>query len=296
MKKLVIAVMLIAGIVALSACSSGKSDPDVVVKTKAGDIKKEDFYKKMKDRYGEPVLQEMVIVKVLGDKYDVSDKDVDKKVKTIKDQLGDQFQGYLQQQGYADEKDFRAQVKNSLLMEKAIFSDVKVTDKEMKEQYNHMKTDLKARHILVKDEKTAKDIEKKLDKGEDFAKLAKKNSTDTASAEKGGELGWFSAGSMVPQFEDAAYKMKKGEISKPIKSDFGYHIIKLEDTRKSENDVGSFEENKDKLKNDIRNRKLPADKQQEKLNKILKDADIKVEIKQFKDMFKELDNPAKAAQ
>ncbi|MDY0396012.1 peptidylprolyl isomerase [Virgibacillus halophilus] len=250
----------------------------------------------MKDQYGENVLQEMVIVKVLGDKYNVSDKEVDKKVKTIKDQLGDQFQGYLQQQGYADEKDFRNQVKNSLLMEKAIFSNVKVTDKEMKEQYNRMKTDLKASHILVKDEKTAKDVQKKLDKGEDFAKLAKKYSTDTASAEKGGELGWFSAGSMVPQFEDAAYKMKKGEISKPVKSDYGYHIIKLEDTRKSENDVGSFEDNKDKIKNDVRNQKLPSDKQQEKLNKILKDADIKIEIKQFKDMFKDLDKQTKAAQ
>lgn len=294
MKKLMIAVLLIAGVLTLSACNSGKSNSDVVVKSKAGDISKDDFYNELKDRYGEGVLQEMVIVKVLGDKYDVSDKEVDKKVKSIKDQLGDQFQGYLQQQGFKDENDFRAQVKNSLLMEKAIFSDVKVTDEEMKEQYEHMKYDLKARHILVKDEKTAKEVEKKLDNGEDFAKLAKKYSEDKASAEKSGELGWFSAGSMVPEFENAAFEMKKGEISKPIKSDFGYHIIKLEDKRKTENDVGSFKDNKDKIKNDIRNKKLPPDKQQEKLNKILKDANIKVEDKQFKDLFKDLEEKKEA--
>ena len=58
----------------------------------------------------------------------------------------------------------------------------------------------------------------KLDKGEDFAKLAKQYSTDTGSAQKGGDLGWFGAGKMVPEFENAAYNLKKNEISKPIKS------------------------------------------------------------------------------
>jgi peptidyl-prolyl cis-trans isomerase D len=82
-----------------------------------------------------------------------------------------------------------------------------------------------ARHILVKDEATAKTVKERLDKGEDFAKVAKELSQDTGSKESGGDLGWFGAGKMVAEFETAAFKLKVGEISDPVKSQFGYHII-----------------------------------------------------------------------
>jgi parvulin-like peptidyl-prolyl isomerase len=84
-----------------------------------------------------------------------------------------------------------------------------------------------ARHILVADEATAKDISTRLAAGADFAGLATMLSIDTGSKDKGGDVGWFAQGKMVPEFEKAAFSMKVGEISAPIKSTYGYHIIQV---------------------------------------------------------------------
>lgn len=90
-------------------------------------------------------------------------------------------------------------------------------------------TQVWARHILVADEETAKDIIARLQAGEDFAQLASTLSTDTASAVQGGDLGWFGPGQMVSEFETAAFALEKpGDITTtPVKSNFGYHIIQL---------------------------------------------------------------------
>ena len=91
--------------------------------------------------------------------------------------------------------------------------------------------ELQARHILVDGEDKAKELADKVAKGEDFAKLAKENTNDGGSREDGGMLGFFGKGQMVPEFEQAAFALKKGEVSKPVKSQFGWHVIKLEDRR-----------------------------------------------------------------
>lgn len=87
-----------------------------------------------------------------------------------------------------------------------------------------------AAHILVPTEAEAKDIKAKLDGGADFATLAKQDSKD-GSAQDGGDLGWFGVGVMVKPFEDAVVKLKPGEVSEPIQTQFGWHIIKLIETR-----------------------------------------------------------------
>ncbi|MDX3808452.1 peptidylprolyl isomerase [Bosea thiooxidans] len=88
-----------------------------------------------------------------------------------------------------------------------------------------------ARHILVETEDQAKAVEERLKKGEDFAKVAADVSKDPGSGKEGGDLGWFTKDRMVPEFAEAAFKLKKGEVSAPVKSQFGWHVIKLEDKR-----------------------------------------------------------------
>ncbi|WP_320197483.1 peptidylprolyl isomerase [Agrobacterium sp. rho-13.3] len=112
-----------------------------------------------------------------------------------------------------------------------------VTDAEVKARYDKevaglpQEEEVKAAHILVATEEEAKDVIKQLDAGKDFAALAKEKSTDS-NKDDGGDLGWFGKGRMVPEFEEAAFKLKKGEYTKePVKSQFGFHVIKLEDTR-----------------------------------------------------------------
>lgn len=88
-----------------------------------------------------------------------------------------------------------------------------------------------ARHILVEDEAKAKDAAARVKKGEDFAKVAAELSKDPGSGKEGGDLGWFTKERMVPQFAEAAFKLQKGQISEPVQTQFGWHVIKVEDKR-----------------------------------------------------------------
>ena len=91
--------------------------------------------------------------------------------------------------------------------------------------------EVEARHILVDSEEKAKEVLDKIAKGEDFTKLAEAYSSDPGSKAQGGKLGYFSKGQMVKEFEVAAFALKKGEVSKPVKSQFGWHVIKVDDRR-----------------------------------------------------------------
>ncbi|WLV25502.1 peptidylprolyl isomerase [Aciduricibacillus chroicocephali] len=293
MKKLAIALTLSASIFGLAACSndsgSGKGDPETIATSKAGDIKKEDFYNEMKQRSGNDVLKEMVTAKVLEDKYKVTDKQVNDELQKIKDQLGDGYKQALQQQGFT-EKQLKENLRLNLLQEQAVTEDIKVKDADIKKQYDRMKTELKASHILVDDKKTAEKVKKELDAGGDFAELAKKYSKDDANKDKGGELGWFSAkDNMDEAFLNAAYKMKKGEVSDPVQSSFGYHIIKLEDKRENK-DVESYDKAKKDIRRELAMKKIDPVKAQEKLDKLVKEADVKIKVKDLKDALKQDDS------
>jgi len=125
------------------------------------------------------------------------------------------------------------------LFEKDVMAKAKVSDQEVKDYYDQHKeefaptTQIKASHILVKTEDEAKKVMERLKKGEKFADIAKAVSIDKGSAINGGDLGYFSKGQMVPEFENAASSMNIGDISSvPVRTQFGYHIIKVTDKKK----------------------------------------------------------------
>ncbi|MBO0739939.1 MAG: peptidylprolyl isomerase [Hyphomicrobiaceae bacterium] len=112
-----------------------------------------------------------------------------------------------------------------------------ISDAEAKKFYEtqvgSLKSDqeVRARHILVDSKDKAREVYEKLAHGSDFARLAKEYSKDPGSKDQGGDLGFFGRGQMVPQFEEVAFRLKKGEISEPFESQFGWHIVLLDDRR-----------------------------------------------------------------
>jgi peptidyl-prolyl cis-trans isomerase C len=139
------------------------------------------------------------------------------------------------------EDDFQAKIKeverNALLEAlymKEIVEKSTPSEKEMKKYYEKLGWEVKASHILVKTEEEAQEIIKQLSEGGDFAELAKEKSTDRGNKDKGGDLGYFTWGKMVTPFQDTAFAMKVGSISKPVQTRFGWHIIKMEDRRETQ--------------------------------------------------------------
>jgi len=281
MKKLAIAAVLTAGIFTLTACSG--EDPEVVVESEAGNVTKDEFYDALKERYGAGVLQELVTIKVLEDNYDVTDEDVEKEIEAMKESYGDQYDMLVQQQ-FGSEENMRDVIRISLLQEEAIAEDIEITEEDLKKEYERQNKEISAQHILVEDEETANEVKEKLDNGEDFDELAKEYSTDP-SAEDGGDLGFFSAGDMVPEFEDAAFSMDEGEISDPVQSQFGYHIIKVNEIREKEESIGEYEDVKEDLRRQIVSERMDPVKAQEKINSLIEDAKVDVKIDEFNDLF-----------
>ncbi|MBJ8073600.1 peptidylprolyl isomerase [Bacillus cereus] len=266
-----------SSILLLSACGNS----DNLATSKSGNLTQEEFNKELKETAGKVVLQQAMLDKILLDKYKVSDDEVKKKVEELKKQMGDNFKAYLTQTGAKDEDDLKKIIKRQMAFEKAVKASV--TEKEIKNLY---KPKLKASHILVKDEKTAKEIKEKLNNGEDFAALAKQYSEDPGSKEKGGELTEFGPGQMDPKFEEAAYKLEAGQVSDPIKSSYGYHVIKL--TEKKE--LKPFDQEKDNIRKELEQKRLKDQQWQQQFFKdLFKEADIKITDKDLKDTFKEFE-------
>lgn len=133
-------------------------------------------------------------------------------------------------------------IKHSLLKQYALtkmFKDITVSEEEMKEYYQSHQDQfitggaVRAKHILVKNEEEAQKILEELSRQEKDFEAAAKEYSICPSKVKGGDLGYFEKGKMVPEFEDAAFQLEVGKISQPIKTQFGYHIIKIEDKRPS---------------------------------------------------------------
>ncbi|MGE8036088.1 peptidylprolyl isomerase [Lysinibacillus sp. NPDC093692] len=299
MKKTVLSLTLAASVLALGACSG--DDNKTIATSKVGDITVADFNKTSKTLAGSHIIQQMMTEKVLSDKYKVSDKEIKEAYDATASQFGDSFADALAASGLTEEG-YKDALRIELLSEKAL-QEKAFKEADVKKHYEQMKTELNARHILVADEKTAKEVIAKIKGGASFADVAKEYSTDTTSAQNGGELGWFSVGAMVDEFNDAAYALPLKTLSEPVQSSFGFHIIEVTEKRDVKG-VGSF---KDEEKN-IRTQMLAKLKQtgedqqilKDIVAKMAKDADVKTSDKELEPAIEALtttsEEQAKAAE
>jgi peptidyl-prolyl cis-trans isomerase C len=192
------------------------------------------------------------------------------------------------------EKEFQdrlSDIKDQLLIEsvlkKKITADAKMTDEDLKKYYEANKESFKkdkeinTRHILLKSDEEAKQVLAKLQKGEDFAELAKKYSIDPQAAQSGGELGFHPKGTLMPEYEEAASKLTKvGQISGIVRTKYGFHIIKLEGTKPAA--YVPFDEVKEFMK-----QKIAQEKQTELLDKYVNDLKKEAKITIKEDLLKE---------
>jgi foldase protein PrsA len=221
--------------------------------------------KKIKKQQLDKLIGEKILLKKAVElNLKPADNDITKLVNDemnkVKVQYSGQYDDYLKQNGI-NESQFKELLKNSII-EKAVQSEivknVTTTDDEAKTYYDKNKETAFTKgagatvaHILVADEQTAKDLKAKLDAGADFAALAKASSTDPGSKDNGGSLGFveYNTAQLVPEFVDGFKNLKEGQVSNPVKSQYGYHLIKATGLKSGE--VIPFDQVKDKLKEAI---------------------------------------------
>lgn len=217
---------------------------------------------------------------------EVTDDELQEQVKAIVQQNGgqEQFDELLKQQGYTQERleeEFKAQMLAAKVQEKVI-ADIKIGEDELKEYYDNpdnasqfkVSESVDARHVLVKTKARAEKVRTLLEAdGSDanWKKVAKKYSTDDGTKDSGGSLGNFTEGRMVESFDKAAFSLAVGEISEPVKTKYGWHVIEV--TKKTPVGTQSFDEAKATIEQQLKSQKQET-VWNEWLEKAHEDADI----------------------
>jgi foldase protein PrsA len=255
-KIITVAVVVLLGLTLLLTMAFSKKDTAASINGE--EISKEELYSKLTDLYGKDTLDSLVTNKMIEmeakkEKVKVTGNEIDEELTKLQESYGGEeaFTSALEQNNVSMNK-IREDIEFYLLAEKLIEPDISITDEEMKTYFEENKDSfdekeqVKASHILVEDEATAKKVKEELDNGKDFAELAKEYSTDTSNADDGGDLGYFTKGEMAEEFEKAAFELEINKVSEPVKTDFGYHIIKVSDKKAAK--AATFEDHKDEIK------------------------------------------------
>lgn len=258
---------LMALLVVLAGCSPDKNG-EVVATVDGEDITKEELYDALISVTGPEALDALIDEKIVDleikkEKITVSDDEIDQEIDNFKEEAGGEeaFNAALENNDISED-DFKKDVVQYLSIRKLMEPLVEVTDEEVEGYFEENKEtfdeqeQVDARHILVEDEDLANDLYKQLKDGADFAELAQEHSTD-GSAASGGDLGFFSRGQMVPEFEEKAFSLEVGEISEPVKSEFGYHIIETLD--KQEEKAAALEDHAEGIKENLFESKMQTE-------------------------------------
>ncbi|MEC1525279.1 peptidylprolyl isomerase [Neobacillus niacini] len=262
---IIVVLILAIGIFLSLALSKDKA----VAKINGESISKDELYDVMVEQYGAAAVEQLITDKIVTaeakkEKITITDKELNSEVEKLKESYGgDEVFDQMLTSNNTSLTALKEDLKSYLTLRKLLVPRIEITDEELKTYFDENKDSLgvaeqvKASHILVEDEATAKEIKQKLTDGADFAKLAKEYSTDEGTKENGGELGFFPKGTMVTEFEDVAFAMQVNEISEPVKTDYGYHIIKVEE--KKEAKEANFDDSKAEIKETLIDQKVETE-------------------------------------
>lgn len=276
-RKIMFISIILFSIIFICGCGNTKlkNGSEVAFKTKGKNFTADSFYTEIKKKYGVSIMVDMIDKQIFDGMYK-DDEEIEKKannqIENLKQQYSDSWEQTLKDAGYDNESKLKEEFVINFKKEKAIKDYVKksIKEDELKKYYNENSAgDISAKHILIKVDTSTEDgltddeakekaekLIKELDKGADFSKLAKKNSDDTGSKEKGGDLGYFNKGDMVKEFEDAAYALKVNEYTKePVKTSYGYHII----LKTGEKEKPKYKDIKEKILETLTEQKISDD-------------------------------------
>lgn len=218
------------------------------------------------------------------------DKYFNQQVEQIKQQNNltqEEFEKVLQQQGIPSVEEYKERfLENSNILvnkflQTEVYSDINISKEEAKKYYENNKEQFKQNkrvdvsHILVEDAETAQKLKTEIENGKEFATVAKNNSIDQQSANKGGRLGYLEKGKVIPQFEEAAFNLKVGEVSDVIQTQNGYHILTVNDIKEASQK--SFEEVRDQIDKTLTNQKS-NNKYQEYVQDLKDEANVEINL------------------
>jgi len=236
---LIVASMLILG---LAACSN----EEIVAKVDDVEISRDEFNERLINISGNEVLETLiseVLVDLEAEKegIEISQEEIDEELAELQEYYGgEEALNNAIENSDTTMDELEEQVVMNLKIKQLVAPYIEITDEQVETYYESNADSLGtpeqvgARHILVETEEEADEIYAELQDGGDFEELAKEHSTDEGTAESGGELGLFGRGEMAPEFEEAAFSMDVDEISEPVESQFGFHIIRVEEKNEAE--------------------------------------------------------------
>ncbi len=250
----VIAVALVGSTVAWYASQGGP--PTTVATVQGTEIDQSEFSQQLENMYGEEALRTMIIYEIAMSAAEEqglapTEEDIDAEIDDILEQFGELgYSQFLAQYGMNDAS-FRYNLAISIALDNIRFAEIDTSEERLyeyfsdnREQFDY-RDEVRASHILVPDEPSAWHMIDLLDEGADFGDLARMHSQDPGSAEQGGDLGFFGYNEMDPSFEDAAFGTDVGEISEPVESYAGFHVIKVTD--RQEGRPAEFDEVKERV-------------------------------------------------
>nr|WP_054757082.1 peptidylprolyl isomerase PrsA [Liquorilactobacillus satsumensis] len=282
MKKWLLALAALTMTVTLAACSK------TVATTSGGKVTQSEYYDSMKKTSsGKQILQQMILEKVLEKQYGskVSAKKVNAQYNTYAKQYGSSFSSVLSQNSMT-KSSFKKQLRSNLLLREAVKANTTITNAQLKKQWKSYEPKTTVAHILVAKEDTAKAVIKKLQSGESFTKLAKEYSTDSTTKNSGGKLTAFdnTDTSLDSTFKKAAFALKQGGeyTTTPVKTSYGYHVIKV--LKKPAK--GNMKDHISELKDQIIDNKMNNDSSalQAVISKVLKKGNVSIKDSDLKDV------------